>query len=615
MKLLRNFSISIFFLLICAEVNGQIIRLNSEQEEKIVAINHLKFYQDATGKTSFEKLKHEPELFRSNQNFAVKDFDPSSTYWVKMKVRFPEGTQKQWIIEFYDQTIDHIEAYIPNKNGKYKKLILGDRYNFDQKPFLHKNFEIPLDSELKGTQEFYFMFRSATKADVRIALRTINRFIHYSLNEYYLYGLFYGMILIISLYNLLIYTAIRESKYLFYTFYILSVGVYAMCVDGIAYQYLWPNWPDWNQIAYGFALFLLIFWSLVFGQRFLNTKVRAPKLHIILQWTIVLRTALFLYALFIDNSMFEKRNIEIIPLSLIFYAGIYVLIRGYKPARFFVMAYGMLFLGFLFKALLNLTFLPFNIITYYSLHICFLFEMLFLSFALSDRVRILKDNRDRALKRTLIQHQENVKLKDKVNKELENLVAKRTKQLEEKNLLLEQSNQKLYEQTNEINKINSMLDLDNWKLKNNIKEILQDRLINKNLTPEQFNNIFPDKISCYKFLEKLKWGAGYECQKCGNTKYSDGQSKLARRCSKCGYDESITSHTVFHRIKFPIEKAFYILYITNNKDVDYTLDELSEMLDLRRNTVWNFKKKIESVYQSADSSNILIHDLFTAHLN
>ncbi|UII28108.1 receptor [Fulvivirga maritima] len=615
MKLLRIFSISILFLLICAEAESQTIRLNSEQEEEIVAINQLKFFQDATGKTSFEKLKQEPELFRSNQNFAVKDFDPSSTYWVKMKVRFPEQTQKQWIIEFYDQTIDHIEAYIPDKNGKYKKLVLGDLYNFDQKPFLHKNFEIPLDSELKGTQEFYFMFRSATKADVRIALRTINRFVHYSLNEYYLYGLFYGMILIISLYNLLIFTAIRESKYLFYTFYILSVGVYAMCVDGVAYQYLWPTSPEWNQIAYGFALFLLIFWALVFGQRFLNTKVRAPKLHAILQWTIVLRTALFLYALFIDNSMFEKRNIEIIPLSLIFYAGIYVLIRGYKPARFFVMAYGMLFLGFLFKALLNLTFLPFNIITYYSLHICFLFEMLFLSFALSDRVRILKDNRDRALKRTLIQHQENVKLKDKVNKELENLVAKRTRQLEEKNLLLEQSNQKLYEQTNEINKINSLLDLDNWKLKNNIKEILQDRLINKNLTLEQFNKIFPDKISCYKFLEKLKWGQGYECQKCGNTKYSDGHSKLARRCSKCGYDESITSHTVFHRIKFPIEKAFYILYITNNKNVDYTLDELSEMLDLRRNTVWNFKKKIESVYQSADSSNILIHDLFTAHLN
>ena len=605
----------VFLLFRTFAADAQIITLDADTDEKIITINQLKFYQDATGNDTFDDIFYQPELFRSDPNFALKDFDPASTYWVRMKVNFPKDSEKQWIIEFYDQTIDHIEAYIPQQGGGFKKFVLGDQYTFDSKPFKHKNFEIALDGQLQGIREFYFMFKSSSNADVRIAIRSVNRFIHYSLNEYYLYGLFYGMILIISLYNLLIYSAIREKKHVYYTFYILSVGVYAMCVDGIAYQYLWPSWPQWNQISYGVALFSLIFWALVFGQRFLNTNVRAPRLHVIINWTIALRSALFLYALFVDNSIFEIRNIEIIPLSLIFYAGIDVWVRGYKPARFFVMAYGVLFLGFLSKALLTISIIPFNIISYYSLHICFLLEMLFLSFALSDRVRILKANRDRALKRIIIQHQENVKLKDKVNKELENLVAKRTKQLEEKNMLLEESNQKLYAQTNDINKINSMLDLDNWKLKNNIKEILQDRLINKNLTLEEFNKIFPDKISCYKFLEKLKWSQGYECQKCGNTKYSDGQSKLSRRCSKCGYDESITSNTVFHRIKFPIEKAFYILYITNNKQIQYTLDELSEMLDLRRNTVWNFKKKIESVYKSSDGSSIIIHDLFTAHLN
>ncbi|MEM9680569.1 MAG: transposase, partial [Bacteroidota bacterium] len=167
------------------------------------------------------------------------------------------------------------------------------------------------------------------------------------------------------------------------------------------------------------------------------------------------------------------------------------------------------------------------------------------------------------------------------------------------------------------NRINSTLDLDNWKLKNNIKEILQDRLINKNLTLEQFQKVFPDQISCYKFLDKLKWDNGYHCSRCDNTKYSKGQSKFSRRCSRCGYDESITSNTVFHRIKFPIEKAFYILYVTNNRQNDYTLDELSEMLDLRRNTVWSFKKKIEEIYSSGKgkASAVLVQNLFSTHLN
>ncbi|MEQ8244644.1 transposase, partial [Fulvivirga sp.] len=145
--------------------------------------------------------------------------------------------------------------------------------------------------------------------------------------------------------------------------------------------------------------------------------------------------------------------------------------------------------------------------------------------------------------------------------------------------------------------------------------ILQDRLINKNLTLEEFNKIFPDEVSCFRFLDRLKWENGYSCSKCANTKYNDGQQKYSRRCTRCGYDESVTSNTVFHKIKFPIEKAFYILYLTNNRQNKYTLDELSEMLSLRRNTVWNFKKKIEQAFSDKEDSHLIITDLFSYHIN
>ncbi len=53
------------------------------------------------------------------------------------------------------------------------------------------------------------------------------------------------------------------------------------------------------------------------------------------------------------------------------------------------------------------------------MHISFVFEMLFLTVALGDRIRILKDNRDRALRRIIYQHEVNMQLKDKVTRELE----------------------------------------------------------------------------------------------------------------------------------------------------------------------------------------------------
>ena len=586
-------------------------------QEKIFRSDQIAYYEDKTDTLAFEDLKDRHVLFKVNESFQPSDYNPNSAYWIKLDVIIPDSLDKIWIIEFYDQTIDLLHMYEPQLNGSYSQAVVGDYRPFSQKLIPHKNFELIINPKLSGKQTYYFKIKSHNYADLRVAVKTVNRFINYSLNEYLLYGFFYGMILIISVYNILIYFAIRETKYLFYTFYILSVGVYAMCVDGIAYQFLWPNSPEWNQIAYGVSLFYLMFWALLFGKKFLNTKVRAPKINRALNIIIILRTVLFFHALFFDNSLFQFRNIEIIPLLAIFYAGIYVLIRGYKPARFFVMAYGIMFLGFFTKALINLSVIPVGIMSYYSLHIAFLLEMLFLTFALSDRVRILKSNRDKALKRIIIQHQVNERLKDKVNRELEARIKRRTEELQQKNRLLEETNAKLYQQTTEINKINSLLDLDNWKLKNNIKEILQDRLINKNLTLEQFNEIFPDDISCFKFLDRLKWGNGFSCVKCANKKYSKGSTRLSRRCTKCGYDESITSNTVFHRLKFSVRKAFYILYITLNSQQSYTLDELSEMLSLRRNTVWNFKKKIESLYDEDENNTLRVqhHHLFNLHFS
>jgi hypothetical protein len=48
-------------------------------------------------------------------------------------------------------------------------------------------------------------------------------------------------------------------------------------------------------------------------------------------------------------------------------------------------------------------------------------------------------------------------------------------------------------------------------------------------------------------------------------------------------------------IKFPIEKAFYIVHLAITERDDFTVDEISQMLDLRRNTCWSFKGKVSKI--------------------
>jgi two-component system, sensor histidine kinase LadS len=590
----KGIACAALLFLLFRPVAGQTVVVNDTIVEQNFMPYELTYYVDTTNSISFWQASSNSfsNRFEAHPDYQNKDFKTDVSYWIRIGVHHNVKTSKIWLLEFYDQTIDHLEGYLPRRDGSYENIVMGDSQPFSQRSVRHKNFEVVLDMKSDTLMYYYFNVRSHEFADIRIAFRSVDRFVYYALNEYFLFGTFYGMVLIISLYNFLVFLAIREVKNIYYIMYILSVAAYAMSYDGIGFQYLWPNHPAWNDYAVGITLYSVILWGLIFTRRFLSTRANTPQLDRALKWMIVVRSAWFIIELFFLPQMLTYRNIEIIPLSLIFYTGIKVWNRGYSPARFFVIAYGILFIGFFIRSLVYFNVLPFTTALHYSLHFSFVLEMLFLTFALGDRIRILKNMRDRAHKRIIHQHEVNMQLKDKVNRELEQKVQERTLELNEKNRQLEETNVKVQRQSFEINQINSMLDLDNWKLKNSIKEVLNERLMEKNMDYAQFKTLYPDTLACYRFLETLKWQHGFHCRKCANEKYFDGAQKFARRCTRCGYNESITSYTIFHSIKFPIEKAFYIAYLTVVGNKEYTLETLAEQLDLRVNTLWAFRHKV-----------------------
>ena len=563
------------------------------ENERLYPLNDLEHFIDTTNRLTIQELSApaSAQLFKRTNSYQNADYLPGASYWIRFSLPRPLAMDEFRLIEFYDQTIDSLEVHRVLKDGSVESFRMGDHHPFVQRTYRHKNFEMMVNPQTdEGT--YYFKVRSHAFADIRMAYRTVDRFVYYALNEYFLYGTFYGMILIIALYNFLAYLAIREIKNIFYIFYILSVALYAMSLDGIGFQYLWPEFPQWNDRATGVALYLVIMWAIIFTRRFLSTQTQVPRLDRVLVYLMVVRTLMMVVAWFFMPQLFAFQNLDIIPLSLIFYTGIHVWRNGYRPARYFVVAYGLLFLGFFIKTLVYFDVLPFTILSHYSLHLSFVLEMLFLTAALGDRIRILKDNRDRALRRIIHQHEVNMQLQTKVNRELEQKVKERTLELDEKNVALEESNQKLVQQAKEINQINSLLDLDNWKLKNKVKEVLEGRLHEKTMTYEEFRTLYPDTLSCYRFLEELKWKTGFQCRKCSNTKYFEGASKFARRCTRCGYHESITAYTIFQGIKIPLEKAFFIAYLAVAGKKGVTLDSISQQLDLRLNTVWSFKKRV-----------------------
>jgi hypothetical protein len=126
----------------------------------------------------------------------------------------------------------------------------------------------------------------------------------------------------------------------------------------------------------------------------------------------------------------------------------------------------------------------------------------------------------------------------------------------------------------------------------------------ESLTIFDFQQQFPDDKSCMTYLSNVKWSSGFICPQCSNPKYCNGHKEHIRQCTKCNYLASPTSGTLFHKVKFPLLKAFYIVYYisTNKKGISST--ELSRKLGLRQKTCWLFKQKVMQAMKSGGNNKI-----------
>lgn len=119
-----------------------------------------------------------------------------------------------------------------------------------------------------------------------------------------------------------------------------------------------------------------------------------------------------------------------------------------------------------------------------------------------------------------------------------------------------------------------------------------------------FQERFPDENSCMEYLVELKWSNGFVCPQCGNNKFCKAKRKYDRQCTKCRCITSPTSGTLFHKLKFSILKAFYIVYYVSTYKKGISSTELSRKLGLRQKTCWLFKRKIMNAMQSSGNNKV-----------
>ncbi|MDQ8004427.1 MAG: 7TM diverse intracellular signaling domain-containing protein [Pedobacter sp.] len=591
--------ILLFILLVPKVSNAQVpVKLNNEVKQYIFSYNEIDVFEDNSGKLTVQEISSKKflPLFKGSKTFVPKALHSNSTYWYKIKIKNTEEPGS-FLLEFYDQTIDDIKIYTQTKTGSFELHKFGAKLNFKNREFHHKNFTLNVNREFKDLQTYYIAIKTEQPAAVMMVLKKIDWFIQYGLREYLLLGLLYGMILVFCLYNLVMFVAVRQKQYLYYVVYNFSIGLYEVSSNGTGFQYLWPGYPGWNEIAYGVALYLAVTFSMLFTREFLHLKQKVPLLDKIIVCYLVLRTAFFICCLLINKHLFVYKIIEVIPVALALFSGVYIYRKGYYPARFFVAGYTFILIGIVIRIIkvLGIGKMPFGPINFYSLSFCLIMEMLFVTFAIGDNIRLLKKKKEKAQRRIIKELESKQALKDKLNTELEQIVARRTKEVREKSEIITAQNQELLQQAEEIRKMNEFLSIDNTQLKKDINVATEARVMSKMMSYEEFIKIYPDNETCFRFLNELKEQTNFTCKKCKHTSYYTGHQPYSKRCASCDYEESVIYGTLFQNSRMPLNKAFYMVYIIYTTKGKISSYKLSEILDIRQATCWANLNKIRNL--------------------
>lgn len=558
--------------------------------------SYIEILEDPSQKLSIEQVASPAyndkfKIHSGKEKFAyIKNIN--STYWIRFNIKGAQTLKKRYILENSDLHIDEFELYKleSGDSNSYIKEKAGFAYPFKVRQYPHKNFifDLPLDTT---TQTFYIRAKSQNHNGFIFIVESTSDFTYYALNEYYLLGMFYGIIAIMAIYNLLMFFSFREKVYIYYVFYVICAGLISFGEDGTGFQYIWPENPSLNSQISLVAPLLLMLSFAIYSKKFLELKRILPIMNNVLNGIIAVYVLFFVLDVFFFHFRWDF-PLYIFPFLVIYIASFLCLQKGLRQARYFIVGYSFMFISIVFLIFRMSGLIHWNdILTVYSFNIGLVFEIVILSFALGDRIKIIKAENEAAQRKAIDQLQENEKLKDQVNRELEDKVKERTQELKEKHRELEEA----YE---EINRMNQLLDADNKVLKTNVKELTTARVLMKEVDFSEFSKIFPDKDSCLKYLEDLKWAKGYKCKKCGNTKSCKGKDDFSKRCTKCRYDESPTAYTIFHKLKFPITKAFYMLFLVYANKEKITSLELSQILTLRQSTCWNFNKKINEALKN-----------------
>ncbi|MDH5681407.1 MAG: ATP-binding protein, partial [Spirochaetota bacterium] len=244
-----------------------------------------------------------------------------------------------------------------------------------------------------------------------------------------------GILLIMAVYNFFLYYSFRDISYIYYIifllFFVVTQTLFSRVISDIftIFKDIEFTLSSYYIIRSGLITFLALF-----SINLLNLKTFVPKGFVVTRYLIIIVLAITLFIV-LSNIVFLEDTLALLIFLLyvvLYINGLITLKKGYRPAKYFVIATSIVNLTIMFSAIGLFDWAPIHIsvIIKYHIHdISFLSMIFLLSLSLADRVNIIKQEKEKAQKESI----DNLKLVNKrlqaIDKQKDNFLANTSHEL------------------------------------------------------------------------------------------------------------------------------------------------------------------------------------------
>ena len=239
---LKSSLLSLILLCMASTVTAnQVVWLSADDSSAVNPAAALGFWEDIGQQarwSQFDTIARTGELQQLREGAEEANFGASrSAFWLRFKARAKGTEPLPAVLEVNFNTLDSVTFHIDGK----EVARTGFLSNFSSRPLAYRAHAIPFELPADREMTLDIRIQTAGTASAPLRLWTEPAFREHIKTSYSLLALYFGGLIALALYSLLLFLSLQERSYLFYVLYIAGIGLGQLDLYGFGSEFIWPE--------------------------------------------------------------------------------------------------------------------------------------------------------------------------------------------------------------------------------------------------------------------------------------------------------------------------------------------------------------------------------------